>query len=139
VSADVGGIGIKIGVHCIPVDQMILEEINRYGFDKEYTRKCIETNRHNAAATTYHLLLKQRLRQGFHSHADINSDKFNAKLIMPMLPIRRPQSRQDMKSFIESNIELPTDSNENCQNRKSVGLRNLWGRYSPMPTPSTSR
>lgn len=41
LSTEGGGIGLKVGVDCIPVDRMILEEMNKYGFDKDYTRKCI--------------------------------------------------------------------------------------------------
>lgn len=38
---------------------LILED---YGFDKEYSIKCIEANRHNHITATYHLVNKRNLR-----------------------------------------------------------------------------
>jgi 5'-AMP-activated protein kinase catalytic alpha subunit len=52
--------GILVGQHNIPIDQNILKEAVRLGYDSEYTRECLLTNKHNAATTTYYLLLKQR-------------------------------------------------------------------------------
>lgn len=77
---DKGGNGIKIGIDTIPLDNNILEEMPALGYEKESTRRYIETNRHNAACTTYYLLLKKKLKQGFHSYADINSDNFDPRL-----------------------------------------------------------
>ena len=56
--------GIIIGYHRIPVDQRILNEVVRLGFSEDFTRKCLEANRHNGATTAYYLLMKKHMRQG---------------------------------------------------------------------------
>lgn len=79
--------GLIVGVNSIPVDERILSMTARLGFDKEYVRKCIETNKHNAATTTYFLLMVKKRREGFSSEADLNSNKFDPKLIAPSPPL----------------------------------------------------
>ena len=39
------------------------------------------TNKHNAATTTYYLILKERHESGFQSIADINSNRFDTSLL----------------------------------------------------------
>jgi ATP-dependent helicase YprA (DUF1998 family) len=72
-----------VGVNNIPVDEKILQMTVRLGFEKEYVRKCIETNRHNAATTAYFLVMGRKRRDGFASEADLNSNKFDPRLIVP--------------------------------------------------------
>lgn len=52
--------GIIVGRHNIPVDSNILAETTKIGFDSEYTKECLMTNKHNAQTTAYYLILKQR-------------------------------------------------------------------------------
>lgn len=68
--------GIVVGIHQIPVDEKILEQLNAYGFNPEQTRKNIEANKHNTATTTYYLLLQKFLKEGGKSMADLASDLF---------------------------------------------------------------
>ena len=55
--------GIIIGYTPIPVDLFLLAELNKLGINQNYTKKCLETNRHNEVITTYYLLLKKRKRE----------------------------------------------------------------------------
>lgn len=103
--------GILVGQHNIPIDQNILREAVRLGSDPEYSRECLLTNKHNAATTTYYLLLKQRHESGFQSIADINSSRFDPALLA-YHPARsatptsqqRPRQRSSVDKFLQ--IEL---------------------------------
>ena len=53
------------------------------GFDIEFTKKCLDANKHNNVTTTYYLLLKVHRQNGGQSHADINSPNFNEILAKP--------------------------------------------------------
>jgi len=68
--------GIIVGIHQIPTEPLILQQLINYNFDPEYTKKCIEANKHNAATTTYYLLLQKFIREGGDTAADISSPSF---------------------------------------------------------------
>jgi len=68
--------GIIVGVHQIPTEPLILKGLTKYGFDSEYTKKCVEANKHNAATTTYYLLMQKFIREGGKSPADLSSPLF---------------------------------------------------------------
>jgi len=44
------------------LDEDILEQLDSYGFPREYAVKCLKTNKHNHVTTTYHLIKEKRLR-----------------------------------------------------------------------------
>ncbi len=73
-----------MGYHRIPVDEQILEETVKLGFDQNFTKKCIEANRHNDATTTYYLLLKKFVRDGGISKYYLGSQFFDPSLIEPI-------------------------------------------------------
>ena len=68
--------GIVVGTQQIPVDPLILKQLEQFGFEPKHTQKCIEANKHDAATTTYYLLLQKYIRQGGKSVADISSPEF---------------------------------------------------------------
>ena len=68
--------GIIVGTHQIPVDNNILNLLEKYKFDVEYGQKCIEANKHNHLTTTYYLLLKSHIRTGGKSNADLEGDLY---------------------------------------------------------------
>lgn len=48
----------------MPVNNTIYEKIiDEFGFDPDYSVKCIEANRHNNITATYHLYFKRALLQ----------------------------------------------------------------------------
>lgn len=55
--------GIFIGLTQIPVNVMILEKLVGLNFKREYVIKCINSNKHNHATTSYYLLLKKAEKQ----------------------------------------------------------------------------
>eukprot|EP00826_Nyctotherus_ovalis_P063177 TRINITY_DN9243_c0_g1_i14.p1 TRINITY_DN9243_c0_g1~~TRINITY_DN9243_c0_g1_i14.p1 ORF type:complete len:577 (-),score=142.98 TRINITY_DN9243_c0_g1_i14:246-1976(-) len=68
--------GLIVGVHQVPIEPAVLSQLDSYGFEAEYARKCIEANKHNAATTTYYLLLQKFVREGNTTPADISSPTF---------------------------------------------------------------
>lgn len=38
--------------------------MQEYGFDPEYTEKCLDANKHNHVTTTYYLFLKRLKKEG---------------------------------------------------------------------------
>jgi len=55
--------GLFPGKEVMPLEDTIYEQIlDEFGFDPDYSVKCIEANRHNNITATYHLLYKKALR-----------------------------------------------------------------------------
>jgi len=100
-----------VGQHTIPIDHNILREAVRLGHDAEYARECLLTNKHNAATTTYYLLLKQRHESGFQSIADINSSRFDPSLLAYQPNYSRSatpnsQQRSRQRSSVDKFLEI---------------------------------
>ena len=88
--------GIIVGYHRIPVDKIMLEKLKDFEFDIEYAERCIEANKHNHITTSYYLLLKKHLKDGYSSHADISSQDFDYSSIEPF---RRPANEKKTAFF----------------------------------------
>ena len=56
--------GILIGYDHIIVDSSVLGLLGQYRLDLDYTRKCLEANKHNNSTTVYYLLLKKFIQAG---------------------------------------------------------------------------
>eukprot|EP00357_Protocruzia_adherens_P011675 CAMPEP_0115000828 /NCGR_PEP_ID=MMETSP0216-20121206/16998_1 /TAXON_ID=223996 /ORGANISM="Protocruzia adherens, Strain Boccale" /LENGTH=458 /DNA_ID=CAMNT_0002366017 /DNA_START=422 /DNA_END=1798 /DNA_ORIENTATION=+ len=91
--------GIIVGYNQVPIDEKIINQVGQYGFDVEYTRKCLEANKHNPQTTTYHLLLKKYIQGGGKSEVDPFSDTFNPALTMP-----RPKHKKTPSLSINLNM-----------------------------------
>lgn len=81
--------GIVVGEDPIPIDQHILNSLEKYKFNLDYVQKCLECNKHNHATTSYYLLLKKHLSSGGKSPADISSDSYDPSLFRrkPIMPL----------------------------------------------------
>lgn len=53
-----------------------------YGIDKNYARKCIQANKHNHISASYYLLLKDLIKKGEKSIADVRSPDYNPQLFI---------------------------------------------------------
>ena len=62
--------GILIGYDHIIVDIEIFKKLEIYGYNLDYTKKCLEANKHNEVTTAYYLLLKKYIQDGGVSIAD---------------------------------------------------------------------
>ena len=76
--------GIIVGYNRIPIDDAVLDAVVMLGFDRDFSRKCIEANRHNDVTTTYYLLLKKYVKNGGVSKTYLNSKYFDPTLIEPL-------------------------------------------------------
>ena len=64
-------LGLIIGVNTIPVNKKILSLLDeKYGFKREYAKKCLLNNKHNHVTTSYYLLYQKYERLGMLSKED---------------------------------------------------------------------
>jgi 5'-AMP-activated protein kinase catalytic alpha subunit len=69
--------GIIVNEDIFPIDEEILQDMEKMGFNKVEIRYNIIKNYHNKITTTYDLLLKKKVNMGKKSIADLNSDLYN--------------------------------------------------------------
>lgn len=75
--------GIKIGYDPIPIDQAILQSMQKeFEIDPQYAAKCIQANKHNHVSATYYLLLKEKIKKGEVSIADVRQPDYNPNLFV---------------------------------------------------------
>ena len=87
------------------MDENILNEVSSHGFEKSFTRQCLETNKHNGATTTYYLIVKKKSEEGFHSYADMNSNNFDATLLEPHTSIEKVKKSNSSHQHHKSSID----------------------------------
>lgn len=56
--------GIIVGQDQIPVEDSLLQNLSKYDFNVDYSKKCIEANKHNHITSVYNMLLKKSLKAG---------------------------------------------------------------------------
>ena len=120
--------GIKVGIDPVPIDNAILDTMQiQYGIDKHYARKCIQANKHNHISASYYLLLKEIIKRGEKSIADVRQPDYNPQLFVhTALQVRREKMRDKLENasiqsqkFLEEqeepqpDIMPPSDSNAN--------------------------
>jgi len=64
--------GIFIGLSRIPINNKILDMLEKHKFKKDYAVKCINANKHNHVTTTYYLLFKEKDLLGEISESDFD-------------------------------------------------------------------
>ena len=109
-----------MGYHRIPVDDLILQETIKLGFEHNFTKKCIEANRHNDATTTYYLLLKKFVRDGGISKVYLGSKYFDATLIEPIRRIVPDCILSSIQQPSPSIRPLPTSTLENLRLARKI-------------------
>ena len=68
--------GIVIGYNKIPVDEEILNECLKFGFNKENVRNSIVNNKFNNGTAVYYLLVKKKVNKGKCSVSDLCCKEF---------------------------------------------------------------
>ena len=56
--------GILIGYDHIRVDFSVLKQLKAFGYSLDYSKKCLEADKHNEVTTAYYLLLKKYVNSG---------------------------------------------------------------------------
>jgi 5'-AMP-activated protein kinase catalytic alpha subunit len=77
-----------------------------YGIDKNYARKCIQANKHNHISASYYLLLKDLIKKGETSIADVRSPDYNPQLFLHTAKAVRLER---MKDKLESDNQKEQD------------------------------
>jgi len=71
--------------------------------------KCIQANKHNHISASYYLLLKDLLKKGGQSIADVRSPDYNAELFIPSAKaIRQEKMREKLEN---ASIQQDDDAN----------------------------
>ena len=68
--------GIIYDLHKIPIDENILDKIEKMGYDKKTCEKSILENKYDSLMAIYLLLLNKYINEGNESIADLFSDKY---------------------------------------------------------------
>ena len=113
--------GILIGYDHIIVDTFVLKQLERYEIDLDYTKKCLEANKHNNNTTSYYLLLKKYIQGGGSSVADYYSkgqDLNKTEAVIPHPPFKNdelamfmPKHRKYQESYPNRRTESTGGSN----------------------------
>ena len=69
--------GININEDIVPIDEKIIKNMEKTGFNKMEVRYSLIKNFHNKVTTVYDLLLKKKIYNGKKSIGDMNSDLFD--------------------------------------------------------------
>ena len=102
--------GITIGVNHIPVDDNILDMVEKYNFDREKCKQNILNNRFDSITCVYYLCLKKYIREGNNSVSDLTSCLFEEFLKNDYLRINK-------ETIIKENeIERPKTARTNIKN-----------------------
>ena len=124
--------GLIIGYHVIPIDNVIVKQVENFGYDKEVIIQSIKNNRHNKISTIYNLLLKKAIKKGHISNADICSLMFKPKVINEAERINKlveasllngdgKASIKDLKDKIHKDIQKKTEkTNVNNLNNTTI-------------------
>lgn len=108
--------GIIVGIHQIPVEEKILQQMEAFGFNSTHTRKCVELNKHNSATTTYYLLLQKLVREGGKSTADLSSELFEPLTISQRLHTLR-QANALFESLESQNMQIANNPSHNVNSK----------------------
>jgi 5'-AMP-activated protein kinase catalytic alpha subunit len=113
--------GLLININVIPIDESLVLKMEEYDFKRDEVRSNILSNRHNHITTTYYLLLKNKIRKGGSSIADLISDSFKNYILDDNNLIQKYNNDFNNviqeRAFSKKNIaENPVDEEmQNCE------------------------
>lgn len=73
--------GLIIGYNEIPVDEIIVDNVISFGYERDVIYQSLKNNRHNKITTLYYLLLNKFIKNGHISNSDISSVTFKPKVL----------------------------------------------------------
>ena len=119
-------IGLNIGKYIIPIDEDIVDEINKkYNVDKIEIRKNILYNIVNDKSTLYYLMLNKKCKEGIKNIADMKSDLFE-KYIKDKNNLLSTYNN-DMNIIFNKRKNGPNEQNENeiTSENKNINNNNI--------------
>lgn len=88
--------GVKAGLDPVPIDPQVVQQMQlKYGIDQAYASKCIQANKHNSASASYFLLLKEKLKRGEKSVADVRQPDYNPGMFASCAKSFRKDKRKE--------------------------------------------
>ena len=115
--------GIIYNVHKIPVDEKILDKIEKMGIDKNLCRKSALENNYDSYMAIYLLTLKQSIRKGEESISDLFSEQY-IKYINDYNNWIDP-SKINSPLFYEYNVVNIPNYDLNDENINKIDLENI--------------
>ncbi|CDW72221.1 protein kinase domain containing protein [Stylonychia lemnae] len=118
---DKDNVGLFPGLKKMPIDDNLLEQILvEYGFEKDYSVKCLEANRHNHITATYHLIQKrnkrtQALRETIAPILN-QSSATSTNLVDLKQQLRTSQQQHQKKPITNLNQTMPIATNPKINN-----------------------
>ena len=115
VSCDSDFKGIQVGTDPVPIDLNILDSLKvDFDIDQKYAKKCLQANKHNHISASYYLRLKEIIKRGEESVANVRSPDYNPQLFVQMQKrIKRERVRDKLENTSmqhESMAELKDES-----------------------------
>ena len=138
--------GLYISIREIPVSDVIIEEMKKYGFKKNDIIKDIKNNRHNNITTFYYLLVNKLRNEGSENKSDLFSNEFKEYLREQDLKNNlikkgeKPISLKIMKTNSKPIFNL-NKSNEKSKNQKFDldYIKNIFQEYNSEPKLKTEQ
>ncbi|OMJ87155.1 hypothetical protein SteCoe_11154 [Stentor coeruleus] len=130
--------GIQIGYDHIKVDPSVLLQLRNYNYDLDYSKKCLEADKHNEVTTCYYLLLKRHILNG--GSINIEAPPLpNKKFLLSALP--GAYGNTDLLSMIKNPKKRKaestggTDSNEKYRHEDKMFSRTRHERNISVEPP----
>ena len=121
-------LGLYISIREIPVSNIIIEEMEKNGFDKNKIIDNIKNNRHNKITTFYYLLVNKFHNEGIETESDLISNTFYNYLKEQDLKNKltkkgeKPISLKIMKYNSKSIFDLEEDNNDQNASNQNYDL-----------------
>jgi 5'-AMP-activated protein kinase catalytic alpha subunit len=68
--------GLVIGYHKIPIDERILDEVEKYGYNREKAKISLENNKFDVMTSIYYLAVRKFIKEGGSCISDLQSQEF---------------------------------------------------------------
>lgn len=88
--------GLIIGYNEIPLDEVVIDNVVSFGYERDVIYQSLQNNRHNKITTLYYLLLRKFIKNGHISNADLSSLCFKPKVL---------QEVAKMEEVVQSTVE----------------------------------
>lgn len=110
--------GLIIGYNEVPIDEVIIDNVESFGYDRDVVIQSIKNNRHNKLTTIYYLLLRKFIRNGHVSKADINSLTFKPKILVDINSMvhtleNTSKSKKSKEEFTIATPKMDDERNNN--------------------------